>query len=93
MAYTLSYRVSRVPSIPTQAHPTRAGERDSTADRREHFGTEEAALRRVRELLPAAEWIGLSLFGPDGRMIAGQEQLEARVAHAAGPPGAKPPPP
>ena len=91
MAFTLSYRVSRVPPIPAQAHPARADGRSAVADRQEHFGTEEAALRRVGELLPAAEWIGLRLFGPDGRLLAGQEQLQARLAHAAG--AGKPPPP
>ena len=90
MAYTLSYRVSRVPSIPAQAPLARADARSPGADRQEHFGTEEAALRRVGELLPAADWIGLRLFGPDGRLIAGQEQLQARIAHAGR--AGKPPP-
>lgn len=65
-----------------------AGSRGLPPDRREHFGTEEAALRRVRELLPAAEWIDLRLFGPDGRMIAGQHALEARLGLTRDPPEA-----
>lgn len=81
MAYTLAYLLSRVPTIP---------ERDRLRaslppDRREHFGTEEAALRRVRELLPAAEWLSLRLFGPDGRLLADQAALEARIAQPRGP--------
>ncbi len=89
MAFTLVYVVSRVPQIPqhsgsaqagsAQAGVAHAGPRGLPPDRREHFGTEEAALRRVRELLPAAEWIDLCLFGPDGRLIAGQHALETRL--------------
>ena len=76
MAYVLAYLVSRVPTIPApddvrMQHPP---------DRREHFGTEEAALRRASELLPAADWLDLRLFGPDGRLLAGQEALRARLA-------------
>lgn len=83
MAFTLAWLVSRVPSIPTHM-----GTRGLPPDRREHFGTEDAAMRRVRELLPAAEWIDLRLFGPDGRLIAGQHALEARLGLASAPPGA-----
>ena len=79
MAFTLAYVVSRVPQIPQHGGAAQSGRRGLLPDRREHFGTEEAAFRRVRELLPAAEWIDLRLFGPDGRLIAGQHALEARL--------------
>ena len=83
MAYTLAWLVSRVPSIPGRASTGSAGgtrEGGLPPHRREHFGTEEAALRRARELLPAAEWIDLRLFGPDGRLLADQHALAAKLA-------------
>jgi hypothetical protein len=74
VAYTLAWLTSRVPSIPGPA-----GLGGTPPARREHFGTEEAALRRARELLPAAPWLDLRLFGPDGRLIADQAALARRV--------------
>ena len=85
MAYTLAYVLSRVPQIPQRAALAPPATRGASPDRHEHFGTEEAALRRVRELLPAASWIDLRLFGPDGRLIAGQHALEARVGASGQP--------
>lgn len=79
MPYVLAYAVSRVPSIPAPDHVRM----NVPPDRREHFGTEEAALRRAGELLPAADWLDLRLFGPDGRLLAGQEALRARLAPGA----------
>jgi hypothetical protein len=75
LAYTLAYLVSRVPNIP--GHEQLATARPP--DRHEHFGTEQAALRRAAELLPAADWLDMRLYGPDGRLLAAQETLAARL--------------
>ena len=84
MPFTLAYLDSRapIPAIPAgpgaaQAVPGRP------ADRQEHFGTEEAALRRAAALLPGPHWLDLRLYGPDGRWIAGQEQLSAILGIAS----------
>lgn len=76
MAYTLAYLTSPVPTIPD---PARSPHQPRGPDRREHFGTEEAALRRARELLPASPWLELRLYGPDGRMIAAQPAIAERL--------------
>ena len=76
MAYTLAYLLSPVPTIPD---PAGATHQPRLPDRREHFGTEEAALRRARELLPASPWLDLRLYGPDGRLIATQSTLAERL--------------
>lgn len=75
MAYTLAYLASPVPVIPevTGVRTPRG------PDRREHFGTEMAALRRAAELLPGADWLDLRLYGPDGRLLADQDALAARL--------------
>lgn len=78
MPFTLAYLDSPVPGIPLapgQDGPTRG----RPVDRQEHFGTEQAALRRVAELLPGPAWRDLRLFGPDGRRIANQAELTARL--------------
>nr|WP_321984525.1 hypothetical protein [uncultured Lichenicoccus sp.] len=53
---------------------------DPQPDRHEYFGTREAALGRVVEMLPAPQWRNLRLFGPDGLRIADQAALERLVA-------------
>ena len=76
MAYTLAWATSPVPTIPD---PAGATHQPRLPDRREHFGTEEAALRRARELLPGSSWLDLRLYGPDGRLIATQGAIAARA--------------
>jgi hypothetical protein len=85
MAFTLAYLSSPVPEIPDPvakpgqlekaglAHPPRP------PDSREHFGTEAAAMRRAGEMLPASDWLDLRLYGPDGRLLATQSALAARL--------------
>ena len=76
MAYTLAYVASPVPPI-----PPREGIRTPRGpDRREHFGTEDAALRRAAEMLPGAEWLDLRLYGPDGRLMADHPTLLSQTA-------------
>ena len=81
MAYTLAYLTSPVPNIPNKDR--RGGEggtpRARPPDRHEHFGTEEAALRRARDLFPAADWLELRLYGPDGRLLATQTAIARRL--------------
>ena len=74
MPFILAYLDSPVPSIP--APP---GTRSASLDRQEYFGTEEAALRRAADLLPAPSWLDLRLYGPDGAKLAGQAELAQRV--------------
>ena len=81
MAYTLAYLTSPVPGIPDPDGGARP------RDRQEHFGTEEAALRRASELLPPADWLDLRLYGPDGRLLATQEALVSHL-RAVSPSGA-----
>ena len=76
MPFTLAYLDSPVPSIPTRPGPE-GRERARPADRQEHFGTREAALRRAAFLLPGPDWLELRLYGPDGRRLADQAQLAA----------------
>lgn len=83
MPYILAFSDEPLPSIPQPpvegiAAPG-AGHAARAPDRREHFGTEEAALRRLAELLPAPAWRQLRLYGPDGVRIADQAELEARL--------------
>ena len=84
MAYILAFSDEPVPTIPRAPSDEEAGRGGGTggraADRREHFGTEEAALRRAAELLPAPSWRQLRLYGPDGLRIADQAELERRLA-------------
>lgn len=89
MTYILAFRDEPVPSIPRppasdNASPV-APPPVRSPDRREHFGTEEAALRRVVELLPAPAWRQLRLYGPDGVRIADQTGLEQRLAQPHAP--------
>ena len=80
MPYILAFRDEPLPSIPSLpvdgAASPGVGQPARAPDRREHFGTEEAALRRVVELLPAPAWRQLRLYGPDGVRIADQAGLE-----------------
>ncbi len=84
MSYILAFSDEPVPSIPRPPlpEPGAAGAAQNAPPplRREHFGTEEAALRRVAELLPAPSWRQLRLYGPDGSRIADQAALERRLA-------------
>ena len=85
MPYTLAFRTKPVPAIPPApagAGPARFRPIDMARDQHEHFGTREAALLRVVELLPAPQWRNLRLFGPDGRHIADQAALPGLVAEA-----------
>ncbi len=76
MPYTLAYVASPVPPIPApEGVRTPRG-----PDRREHFGTEDAALRRAAEMLPGADWLDLRLYGPDGRLMADHATLLLRIA-------------
>jgi hypothetical protein len=81
VAYTLAYLTSPVPNIPDK--DGRVGEggtpRARPPDRHEHFGTEEAALRRARLLFPASDWLDLRLYGPDGRLLATQAVIAERL--------------
>ena len=77
MAYTLAYLASPVPSIPDPARGRQHHPRPP--DRREHFGTEAAALMRAREMFPAAGWLQLRLYGPDGRLLADQSAIADRL--------------
>lgn len=84
MSYILAFSDEPVPLIPRPPAPE-SGAADGVQNpqaplRREHFGTEEAALRRVAELLPAPSWRQLRLYGPDGTRIADQAALERRLA-------------
>ncbi len=86
MTYILAFCDEPVPLIPRVPGSEAAADAAPGApqparapDRREHFGTEEAALRRVVELLPAPAWRQLRLYGPDGVRIADQEALETRL--------------
>ncbi len=83
MPYILAFCDEPVPSIPrppAEGTAVPGGSHAARAPgRREHFGTEEAALRRVVELLPAPTWRQLRLYGPDGVRIADQDELEARL--------------
>ena len=84
MPFTLAYLDSPVPGIPLppgQDWVTRG----RPADRQEHFGSEQAALKRAAELLPAPAWRDLRLFGPDGRRLFDQTELTAQLG-VAGPP-------
>ena len=90
MSYILAFRDEPVPPIP---EPPRAedeapaeGHAHRAPDRREHFGTEAAALRRAAELLPAPAWRQVRLYGPDGARIADQQALEA-LLESRQPPG------
>jgi hypothetical protein len=82
MPFTLAYLDSPVPGIPTAPGSTQAAA-GRPADRQEHFGTEDAALRRAAALLPGPDWFDLRLYGPDGRLIAGPDQLSAKLGIAA----------
>lgn len=87
MPFTLIFCDSPVPSIPPTpgldgAVPP-AMSRVQPEGRQEHFGTEDAALKRAAALLPGPAWLDLRLFGPDGRQLAGQAQLAARLGVAA----------
>ena len=75
MAFTLAYLASPVPLIPDPDRPPPP----RPPDRREHFGSEEAALRRASELLPGTDWLDLRLYGPDGRQLAAQGELAERL--------------
>ena len=85
MAYTLAYLTSPVPGIPDPSG--RPGQLDTAQpanharppDRREHFGTEDAAYARARTLFPAADWLDLRLYGPDGRLLATQGEIAKRI--------------
>jgi hypothetical protein len=80
MPYTLAFLHDPVPSIPSAGDERRDGARP--ADRQEHFGTEDAALRRAAELLPGPDWMDLRLYGPDGRRLFDQAALAARLGKA-----------
>ena len=84
MSYVVAFRDEPVPAIPEppvdDGVPAQGGGADPAPDRREHFGTEQAALRRAAELLPAPAWRHVRLYGPDGSRIADQERLEALLA-------------
>jgi hypothetical protein len=88
MPYILAFCDEPVPSIPqppvAEAGSGAAWRAARTPDRREHFGTEEAALRRAVELLPAPPWRQLRLYGPDGVRIADQAALEMRLGQPRG---------
>lgn len=88
MPYILAFCDEPVPSIPqppvTDTASGAAARAGRAPDRREHFGTEEAALRRAFELLPAPAWRQLRLYGPDGVRIADQTALEMRLAQPRG---------
>lgn len=74
----------QVPAHEVPAHEVSAagqGHGARAPDRQEYFGTEEAALRRIRELLPAPAWRQLRLYGPDGARIADQAGLEQRLGY------------
>lgn len=83
MLYILAFCDEPVPSIPRPpadgAASPASGQPGRAPDRRGHFGTEEAALRRVVELLPAPAWRQLRLYGRDGVRIADQTALELRL--------------
>ncbi|WP_419730253.1 hypothetical protein [Lichenicola sp.] len=81
MPFTLAYLDSPVPGIPLPPGQEWAI-RGRPVDRQEHFGTEQAALKRAAELLPAPAWRDLRLFGPDGRRLASQAELTARFCVA-----------
>ena len=88
MTYILAFcdePLPQIPRVPTHdaALPAEA-QIGRAPDRKEHFGTEEAALRRVVELLPAPVWRQLRLYGPDGVRIADQAGLETRLAQPGG---------
>ncbi|MBB3173203.1 hypothetical protein FHR90_001021 [Endobacter medicaginis] len=75
MVYTLAFVDSPVPSIP----PRGAARPPAPSDRREHFGTPEAALRRAAAMMPVPAWRRLRLFGPDGALIADHAAILARL--------------
>lgn len=78
MPFTLAYLDSSVPTIPSR--PGADGIWHARpVDRLEHFGTEHAAMKRVADLLPGPDWLDLRLYGPDGRRLADQAQLAARL--------------
>ena len=81
MVYTLAFVESPVPAIP----PRGTAKAPASADRREHFGTQEAALRRAAAMLPAPAWRRLRLFGPDGALIADQAAITLRLAGGSEP--------
>ena len=80
MPFILAYLDSPVPVIPPPS-----GARAASRERREYFGTEEAALRRVATLLPAPSWFDLRLYGPGGAKLAGQAELAQRVGSGPAP--------
>jgi len=82
MPFTLAYLDSPVPAIPDHVRQEH-GHAARPQDRREHFGTEDAALRRAAEMLPGPDWLDLRLYGPDGRRIAEQVELAARLGTRA----------
>ncbi|MCQ8241195.1 hypothetical protein [Rhizosaccharibacter radicis] len=77
MPFTLAFLQDPMPVVIPDAG--RAATRPT--DIREHFGTEEAALRRAAELLPAPSWFDLRLYGPDGRRLFDQHALLQRFGH------------
>ena len=90
MPYSLAFCDEPVPAIPQPPAANPATQQAPGAAyaplRREHFGTEQAAMLRAAELLPAPAWRQMRLYGPDGVRIADQAALERRLAQ----PGASP---